>query len=135
MSDTDLLQVMGNDAFLWADKCTDALETFYGSYSSEVQKDEVRDLLLGWFANAMCAERDFLTFVQAIAIAESRIHFHEVTGVDRVEGGTEVRLINPAYRELTIAKHKLEEAQMWFTRALAIRQGKFNPADLEADDG
>lgn len=34
-------------------------------------------------------------------------------------------------RELALAVTKMEEAQMWFTRALSIRGGNHAPADLE----
>lgn len=39
---------------------------------------------------------------------------------------------SPAAREFSLAITHLEDAQMRATRGLAIRQGKFNPADLEA---
>lgn len=38
------------------------------------------------------------------------------------------------YKEIKIAENKVVEAQMWFTRGLARRQGILNPADLEKLD-
>lgn len=127
MTDADMLQVMGNDARLWARQFVLTL------YLNDIVIDE--GLMIAWFVNAMMAQQDSLTAKQAIDIAISRVHFHEVTGEAYAEDGVEHRTVDPAYRELDLAKTKLEEAQMWFTRALAMRQGKFDPADLEQDNG
>lgn len=41
---------------------------------------------------------------------------------------------DPGAREFALAITHLEDAQMRFTRGLAIRQGKFNPVDLEKSE-
>lgn len=41
--------------------------------------------------------------------------------------------IGKAGRERALAITKLEEAQMWYTRARAIEEGVFNPKDLDKD--
>jgi hypothetical protein len=83
------------------------------------------ELLTTWFANAFGTAEITQTAYQAIEHAKSRAHYHQIVGIDGVDSGS---------HELTIAIHKLEEAQMWFTRGLALIQGKFNPADLESEN-
>jgi hypothetical protein len=60
------------------------------------------------------------------AIVKAQTRFSSLGADGKVEGGL---------REISVAITKLEEAQMWYTRGLAIAQDKFNPADLEADNG
>jgi hypothetical protein len=108
---------------------TDA-QTWAKEFIQTVKKHELdpldEDLLITWFANAFGTAEINQTAYQAIEHAKSRALYHQIVGANSVD---------PGDRELTIAIHKLEEAQMWFTRGLAKIQGKFNPADLEQDDG
>jgi hypothetical protein len=103
------------DPVVWADE-----------FVRIVEKHELdpldKELLLTWFANAFGAAEINQTAYQAIEHARGRAIYHQIVNP------------NKADRELTIAIHKLEEAQMWFTRGLAIIQDKFNPADLEQID-
>lgn len=83
----------------------------------------VEDLMIDWFANAFAAAEINQTAVEAIDHARNRFFFHQVTN-----GG------DVGYHEFFVATMRLDEAQMWFTKGLALAQGKFNPADLERED-
>jgi hypothetical protein len=48
----------------------------------------------------------------------------------RANGGPEM---GASGREFSLAITAIEDAQMRFTRGLAMRLGKFSPADLEKD--
>jgi hypothetical protein len=56
------------------------------------------------------------------ALEGVRVNSDSITNGDGTRAGL---------RELALATTKLEEAQMWFTRGLAMNQGLFKPADLE----
>jgi hypothetical protein len=119
MSRDDHFLLSTTDAQVWAKE-----------FVQTVQKHKLdpldEDLLITWFANAFGTAEINQTAYQAIEHAKTRARFHQITAPEGSENGE---------RELIIAIHKLEEAQMWFTRGLAIQQGKFNPADLEQGDG
>jgi hypothetical protein len=63
---------------------------------------------------------DVSTFVELVAEATEKADAHR-----RTYGGS------AAGREFALAVTALEDAQMRFTRGLAMVQGKFAPADLE----
>ncbi len=111
-SDGAMLERLGSDAAKWADEFI----TRFGEHKDKIDND----LMLAWFANAMCAATDRQTFVQAVGHAEGRAHTQRAISFN-----------DSGLREFSLAIMKLEEAQMWFTRGMAIKQGIFNPADLE----
>lgn len=109
------------DATVWAA----ALRRVLCSPDSDgFSKDEIEDLLVGWFANAFGAAEQNQTGAQAISRAISLANFYRIVHGD--DEGT---------RELSVAITELETAQMWYTRGLSKIQGKFDPADLERSDG
>lgn len=60
-----------------------------------------------------------LTVVEQITLVVDAIRAHQT--------GT----VGPAAREFALAQTALEDAQMRFTRGLAINTDRFHPADLE----
>ena len=117
-----------DDASVWAEAFVQTVK------DNDLVVDE--DLMLSWFANAIETGKDRLTVKQLIDRAISRAQVHEVIQRHKVQDlallyGTEGE---DGSREFLVAITKLEEAQMWFTRGMAIATGKFNPADLEKAD-
>jgi hypothetical protein len=109
---------LGSDAQKWAKAFLDTI------VDKSIEIDE--GLMISWFANSIETAKNGQTFVQAVDHAVHRAQFHRtIHVVERESGG----------REFSTAITKLEEAAMWFTRGMAKVQGKFNPADLEEDNG
>jgi hypothetical protein len=124
MSEVDLLAT--TDASVWARECTKLVDAILdgalvNSDLGETKLEEIEENLVTWFANALVAAEINQTFVEACDQAASRVLFYSIVNQGEAD------------RELALAKTNLEQSQMWFTRALAIIQNKFNPADLEKE--
>lgn len=104
------------DAVVWAKEFIKVVDEIGVEFVTE-------DLLVTWFANAFGAQETNQTAVEAIEHAYSRATYYQIVN-DGAEG----------YHELFVAMMKLDEARMWFTKGLALAQGKFNPADLEKEN-
>lgn len=113
----DILQ--STDAQVWA-------KEFIRLFGDRLE-DIDEDLMITWFANIStnteinltCKEAIDLSIAKASSQKFVRSHPIEVLG----------------YREIDLAIQKLQEAQMWYTRGRAIQEGKFNPADLDKENG
>jgi streptogramin lyase len=80
------------------------------------------ELMVTWFANVIMSSLDAQTFVQAANQAVGRAQFQRIMNESKPDNSG---------REFSLAITNLEQAQMWFTRGMALALGKFNPADLE----
>jgi hypothetical protein len=120
------------DATAWASALTEVV----WEDEEGLTEEQLEELLVTWFANAFAAADANQTAVQAIDHAVTRARYHQI--VNQYKGNTDSHTLGPhalGVHEFGVAIDRLEEAQMWFTRGLAKVQGKFNPADLEREDG